>query len=117
MTTTRARRIANAIIVGTFGFQVCSTALTIVKADYSGKNSFDLVYALSVFTHLPADLQLGWRDERSAVLPLELAVLPESVLKRQLKALDKGIEIREIVLQKKSGGKSGEYRRKASGKS
>ena len=33
------------------------------------------------------------------------------------KALDKGIEIREIVLQKKSGGKSGEYRRKASGKS
>ena len=31
------------------------------------------------------------------------------------KALDKGIEIREIVLQKKSGGKSGEYRRKAQG--
>jgi cyclic pyranopterin phosphate synthase len=30
----------------------------------------------------------------------------------QLKALDKGIEIREIVLQRKSGGKSGEYRRK-----
>jgi len=28
------------------------------------------------------------------------------------KALDKGIEIREVVLQKKSGGKSGEYRRK-----
>ena len=28
-----------------------------------------------------------------------------------LKALDKGIEIREIVLQRKSGGKSGEYRR------
>jgi cyclic pyranopterin phosphate synthase len=28
------------------------------------------------------------------------------------KALDKGIEIREIVLQKKSGGKSGDYRRK-----
>jgi cyclic pyranopterin phosphate synthase len=28
------------------------------------------------------------------------------------KALDKGIEIREIVLQRKSGGKSGEYRRK-----
>ncbi len=27
------------------------------------------------------------------------------------KALDKGIEIREIVLQRKSGGKSGEYRR------
>ena len=29
------------------------------------------------------------------------------------KALDKGIEIREIVLEKKSGGKSGDYRRKA----
>jgi len=28
-----------------------------------------------------------------------------------LKALDKGIEIREIVLERKSGGKSGEYRR------
>ena len=28
------------------------------------------------------------------------------------KALDKGIEIREIVLQRKSGGKSGEYVRK-----
>ncbi len=28
------------------------------------------------------------------------------------KALDKGIEIREIVLQRKSGGKSGSYRRK-----
>jgi len=29
------------------------------------------------------------------------------------KALDKGIEIREVVLQKKSGGKSGDYRRNA----
>jgi cyclic pyranopterin phosphate synthase len=29
-----------------------------------------------------------------------------------LKAMDKGIEIREIVLERKSGGKSGEYRRK-----
>jgi cyclic pyranopterin monophosphate synthase len=29
----------------------------------------------------------------------------------QLKGVDKGIEIREIVLQRKSGGKSGEYRR------
>jgi|ERR1700733_1469886 cyclic pyranopterin phosphate synthase len=27
------------------------------------------------------------------------------------KGLDKGIEVREIVLQRKSGGKSGEYRR------
>src|SRR5208282_1481166 len=29
-----------------------------------------------------------------------------------LKGIDKGIEIREIVLERKSGGKSGEYRRK-----
>jgi cyclic pyranopterin phosphate synthase len=28
------------------------------------------------------------------------------------KALDKGIEIREVVLESKSGGKSGDYRRK-----
>ena len=28
-----------------------------------------------------------------------------------LKALDKGIEIREIMLERKSGGKSGDYRR------
>jgi cyclic pyranopterin phosphate synthase len=32
-----------------------------------------------------------------------------------LKAADKGIEIREIVLQRKSGGKSGEYRRRVDG--
>jgi cyclic pyranopterin monophosphate synthase len=30
------------------------------------------------------------------------------------KALDKGIEIREVVLQSKTGGKSGDYRRAAS---
>ena len=29
-----------------------------------------------------------------------------------LKGMDKGIEIRDIVLERKSGGKSGEYRRK-----
>ena len=29
-----------------------------------------------------------------------------------LKAVDKGIEIREIVLERKSGGKSGDYRRR-----
>jgi cyclic pyranopterin phosphate synthase len=31
------------------------------------------------------------------------------------KALDKGIEIREVMLERKSGGKSGEWRRKAHG--
>ena len=30
--------------------------------------AFDLVYALSVFTHLTADLQLAWRDELRRVL-------------------------------------------------
>jgi cyclic pyranopterin phosphate synthase len=30
------------------------------------------------------------------------------------KALDKGIEIREVVLERKSGGKSGDYRRQKS---
>jgi cyclic pyranopterin phosphate synthase len=28
-----------------------------------------------------------------------------------VKGVDKGVEIREIVLERKSGGKSGEYRR------
>jgi molybdenum cofactor biosynthesis enzyme len=28
-----------------------------------------------------------------------------------LKGLDKGIEIQKVVLERKSGGKSGEYRR------
>ena len=32
------------------------------------------------------------------------------------KALDKGIEIREVVLLKKSGGKSGDYQRKKAGR-
>jgi SAM-dependent methyltransferase len=31
-------------------------------------DSFDLVYALSVFTHLTSDLQLAWRDELRRVL-------------------------------------------------
>ena len=31
-------------------------------------DSFDLVYALSVFTHLTADLQTAWRDELARVL-------------------------------------------------
>jgi SAM-dependent methyltransferase len=38
--------------------------------------SFDLVYALSVFTHLTADLQVAWRDELHRVLrPGGLAVI------------------------------------------
>ena len=34
----------------------------------STDESFDLVYALSVFTHLTAELQLAWRDELRRVL-------------------------------------------------
>ena len=33
-----------------------------------GDDSFDLVYALSVFTHLTADLQVAWRDELRRVI-------------------------------------------------
>ena len=33
-----------------------------------GDGSFDLVYALSVFTHLPEELQLAWADELRRVL-------------------------------------------------
>ena len=33
-----------------------------------GDECFDLVYALSVFTHLTAELQLAWRDELRRVL-------------------------------------------------
>lgn len=36
-------------------------------ADF-GDASFDLVYALSVFTHLTADLQVAWRDELRRLL-------------------------------------------------
>src|SRR5262249_53918525 len=34
----------------------------------AGDQSYDLVYALSVFTHLTAELQLAWRDELRRVL-------------------------------------------------
>ena len=59
MSTTRARRIANAIIVATFGFQVCSTVLTIVRSDYTGNNSFDLVYAALTFVGASVYLWVG----------------------------------------------------------
>jgi cyclic pyranopterin phosphate synthase len=42
---------------------------------------------------------------------LVAASISSLVLYDMLKALDKGIEIREIVLERKTGGKSGEYRR------
>lgn len=45
-------------------FEVNGLAPPLVFPD----ESFDLVYALSVFTHLTADLQLAWRDELRRVL-------------------------------------------------
>ena len=45
-------------------FEVNGLAPPLAFAD----SSFDLVYALSVFTHLTADLQLAWRDELGRVL-------------------------------------------------
>lgn len=45
-------------------FEVNGLAPPLAFAD----ESFDLVYALSVFTHLPSDLQLAWRDELLRVL-------------------------------------------------
>jgi len=47
--------------------------------------------------------------EMEALVAVSLAAL---TLYDMLKAGDKGIEIREIVLERKSGGKSGEYRRR-----
>ena len=44
MTTTTARRVANWIVVAAFSFQAMSAVLTIVRADYSGNNAFDLAY-------------------------------------------------------------------------
>jgi cyclic pyranopterin monophosphate synthase len=46
--------------------------------------------------------------EMEALVAVSVAAL---TLYDMLKAADKGIEIREIVLERKSGGNSGEYRR------
>ncbi|MGA7751571.1 MAG: cyclic pyranopterin monophosphate synthase MoaC [Candidatus Sulfotelmatobacter sp.] len=47
--------------------------------------------------------------EMEALVAVSISAL---TLYDMLKAADKGIEIREIVLERKSGGKSGEYRRR-----
>jgi len=47
--------------------------------------------------------------EMEALTAVSIAAL---TLYDMLKAADKGIEIREIVLERKSGGKSGDYRRR-----
>jgi len=50
----------------------------------------------------------GTGVEMEALVAASIAAL---TVYDMLKALDKGIEIREIVLERKSGGRSGEYRR------
>jgi cyclic pyranopterin phosphate synthase len=47
--------------------------------------------------------------EMEALTAVSIAAL---TIYDMLKAADKGIEIREIVLERKSGGKSGDYRRR-----
>jgi len=47
--------------------------------------------------------------EMEALVAVSVAAL---TIYDMLKAADKGIEIREIVLERKTGGKSGEYRRR-----
>ena len=54
----------------------CRDHLAFARVDRNGlapplaydDDSFDLVYALSVFTHLTAELQIAWRDELRRVL-------------------------------------------------
>jgi cyclic pyranopterin phosphate synthase len=47
--------------------------------------------------------------EMEALVAVSIAAL---TVYDMCKALDKGIEIQEITLERKSGGKSGEYRRR-----
>jgi len=51
--------------------------------------------------------------EMEALVAVSIAAL---TVYDMCKALDKGIEIREVVLERKSGGKSGDYRRNGKGK-
>lgn len=52
--------------------------------------SFDLVYALSVFTHLTAELQLAWRDELRRVLSPQGRLLITTHGRSYLPRLDAG---------------------------
>src|SRR3546814_2338282 len=69
---------------------VCSSDLTppLAFAD----ESFDLVYALSVFTHIPLELQRDWLDElRRVLVPggYLLCTVTDDAATRQLQAEDK----------------------------
>jgi cyclic pyranopterin phosphate synthase len=61
---------------------------------------------VAITTKVATTAQTG--VEMEAVVAAGISAL---TLYDMLKGLDKGIEIREIVLERKSGGKSGEYRR------
>jgi cyclic pyranopterin phosphate synthase len=61
---------------------------------------------VQVYSHAATSAQTG--VEMEALVAAGVAAL---TVYDMCKALDKGIAIREIVLERKSGGKSGEYRR------
>jgi len=61
---------------------------------------------VAITTKVSTTAQTG--VEMEALMAASIAAL---TVYDMLKALDKGIEIREIVLERKSGGKSGDYRR------
>jgi cyclic pyranopterin phosphate synthase len=61
---------------------------------------------VAITTKVSTTAQTG--VEMEALMAASIAAL---TVYDMVKALDKGIEIREIVLERKSGGKSGDYRR------
>ena len=61
---------------------------------------------VAITTKVSTTAQTG--VEMEALMAASIAAL---TVYDMLKALDKGIEIREIVLERKSGGKSGDYHR------
>ena len=61
---------------------------------------------VAITTKVTATAQTGVEIEA-----LVAATISALTIYDMAKALDKGIEIREIVLERKSGGKSGDYRR------
>ena len=62
---------------------------------------------VAITTKVAATAQTG--VEMEALVAASISAL---TLYDMTKGIDKGIEIREIVLERKSGGKSGDYRRK-----
>src|SRR6476659_7436953 len=61
---------------------------------------------IAISSHVRATAETG--VEMEALVAASVAAL---TIYDMCKALDKGIEIREVVLQRKSGGKSGDYTR------